>query len=210
MPYPPAGIDPEAPGTRFTLRPALAVYGLRDSDDGLSTEDEVKEVLGEKALQPIPGLGEGTALRGGVGLGGEGWAAVIEWIAQPAVAGVIGALTWEASKAAARALADLIREKRPEGKILVSRGAAVLIAVDHLLTAENPAELVLDAVDEPTAIGGHQSPQAGYANIEPWVVLMIDPVHMTRYVVIVSPGGEIRGHMKAPMEAFELDYRWSG
>jgi hypothetical protein len=208
MPRPPQGVDPEAAGSRFTLRPGLAVYGLHDWESAPSAEEAVKEALGEDVLKPLPGLGSGTTFRGSVGRGGEGWAVVIEWVAQPAAAGVIGALAWEATKAGAHAFVSLFEAKRPEGaRVLVSRGAAVLIAIDYLLTAESPGELMLDAVDEPTAMAGRESPEANYVDIEPWVVLLVDPLNQMRYVVIVSPSGAIRGHMKTPMEPSELDYR---
>jgi hypothetical protein len=120
----------------------------------------------------------------------------------------VGALAWEGSKAAGRSLVSLLQKEKPEGaRVVVSRGAAVLIAIDYLVKAEQPVDLVLDAVEEPSAIAGRDSPESNYVDIEPWVVLLVDPERQVRYVVVVSPSGEVRGHMKTSMERFELDYR---
>jgi hypothetical protein len=210
MPKPPAGVDPEEPGSRFTLRPALAISGLHDGDgaDAPSNDEAVREVLGPEALaEPLEGLGRGTTLTGSVGRGGEGWAVVVEWVAKPAVGAVVGGLAWASAKAASRAFGSLMRRTRPEGaSVLVSRGAAALIAIDYLLSVEDPEELFIQAVDEPSSLAGFESPESNYVGIEPWVVLLIDPILETRYVVVVRPNGEVRGHMRTPMEDVERDY----
>jgi hypothetical protein len=122
MPLPPEGFDSEAPGSRFTLRPAIAVPGGDGEDDTIRRA--LSEALGDDVLEPDPALGEPGILRGGIGRGAEGFAGVIEWIGAAIGTGLIGGAAWEAAKAAGKRLTGLIGRafKKTPNYIIVSRG----------------------------------------------------------------------------------------
>jgi hypothetical protein len=207
MPRTPFDMDPDSPGSRFTLRPAIAVPGGDGTDEIIRAA--LTESLDAEILERDPALGEPDVARGGIGRGAEGFAGVIEWIGAAVAAGLIGGAAWDGAKAAGKRLAALAKrafERRPD-YIIMSRGAAALIAIDHLAGLDPAIDgLVLEAVEEPSSIAGRDSPELNYVGIEPWLVFLVDPRTQTRYVVAVSSDGQILGDMKFPFQKLEEYY----
>jgi hypothetical protein len=133
---------------------------------------------------------------------------VLEWAGAAAGAGVIGALSWEATKAMARGTARIIGRfrNRPEAKAYVSRGFATLIALDAVLRRNESAILAVEAADEPSAFGEVPTPELNYVGIEPWVVLLVDFAAKRRWIVVVRPTAQVIGMLEVPLEEYEEMY----
>lgn len=206
------GLDPDAKGSRFTWRPGFVVLTGEASEEaraaGRTAETSVRDVIGEWILEPDAHLGEPKILDGAIGRGAEGWAPVLEWAGAAAGAGVIGALSWEATKAMARSAAKIIRRIRDGSgaPTYISRGFAVLIAMDEVLQRDKEAVLAVEAADEPSAFGELQTPELNYVGIEPWIVLLVDFEAKRRWVVVVRPTGGVHGVLEVALEAYEEDY----
>ncbi len=122
---------------------------------------------------------------------------------------LIGGAAWEGAKAAGKRLTGLIgrASKRKPDYVIVSRGAAALLALDHVAREEpSVRSLVLEAVEEPSAIGGRRSPEANYVGIEPWIVFLVDVEAQVRYVVAVASDGRVLASMRFPFQKLEGYY----
>jgi hypothetical protein len=187
-----------------------AVSGER-SDAAPAThiaETSIRDIVGDWILEADADLGQPRVVDGGIGRGAEGWAPVLEWAGAAAGAGVIGALSWEATKAMARGAARIIGRIRDgmEDKAYVSRGFAALIALDAVLRRNEGAILAIEAADEPSAYGEVPTPELNYVGIEPWVVLLVDFVAKRRWIVVVRPTAEVSGLLETPLEEYEEMY----
>ena len=211
MPF--EGLDPEKPGSRFTWRPGLAVLAGEVSErrrgSGLTAEDVIEDVVGEWILEETE-LGKPKVIEGSIGRGAEGWAPVLEWVGLAAGSGIIGGLAWESVKTIARAASRTVEKLRQKGggkpTVFVSRGWALLSAIDAILEKDSDAILSLEAVDEPSSFGEYPTPELNYVGIEPWVVLLVDLPAKKRWIVVVRPTGEIAGMIETPLEDYEDAY----
>lgn len=205
------GMDPDEPGSRFTWRPALMVR--RAVDPGALSSDEqgergARSVVGDEVFGEDPDLGTPSLIRGSFGRGAEGFAEVLEWVGTAAGAGVVGGASWAATAALARAAKRIMSKisNKGEGLVYVSRGLAVLLAVDDVLRENPGARVVVEAADEPSAFAGYQTPELNYVAIEPWLVTLVDFDAKTRHVVVVRPTGAIAGRLSVPLEEYEEFY----
>jgi hypothetical protein len=214
MPTLPEGAkwDLEAPGSRFALRPALGLSTPegewpRDGASDDEWEDTVRRNYGDWLLdEEDPTLGTATLVRAEARRGASFELAVIWWVLEPVVRGVI---TWagvEAVKRAwrrARSGDDENGEAKPRS-VLVNRGTAILLAADAVKeTFGEEDELVLEAAEEPSAIAGRPMTEPSYVGLEPWVVLLRSQDARTRYVVVVEAHGDILSCSATPMNESE-------
>lgn len=214
MPNLPRDWNPEQAGSRFTSRASLAILSrpngasryAEGSDTG-PTEDVIADALGP-AASALPGLGQGRAVDGSYGRGASGWVPVIEWTAQAAIAGVVGAAAVEALKNGARelhALTERLRAKKVD--FLVSRGTAALLAIDHILRSSDESDILdVEAVEEPSMLNGDPATELGFVGSEPWLVSLLNAPRTARYLVAVSPSGQILGVLRLPIGEFEQLY----
>jgi hypothetical protein len=88
---------------------------------GHTAETSVREVIGDWILEPNADLGEPSVVDGAIGRGAEGWAPMLEWAGTAAGSGIIGALSWEATKAMARGAARILTRirERAENKTYI-------------------------------------------------------------------------------------------
>jgi hypothetical protein len=215
MPVLPEEWDPESKGSRFTTRPALVVIvgevpegELPSEPPGAAAARVIEDRLGDWILGDQGDLGTPRVVDGSIGRGADAWAPVLEWVFQPAIAGVVGAAAWEATKAASRGARRIIDRLKREGghRIYVSRGMAALLAVQDVLDSYPDARLAIEAVEEPSSIAGHSSMELNYVGIEPWIVLLVDPHEEKRYVVAVASNGKVKASMELEYEEFESFY----
>lgn len=199
--------DLDAPGSRFTWRPAVVfLVGETPQEQQISAEDAIRRTVDDRVLEEDV-LGEPRFVDGGIGRGAEGWAPVLEWVGLSAGAGVIGGLSWLAVKKAAQAASATIRrlrsDKDEEVRVQVSRGLAVLLAIDEVLERESTAELVVEAADEPSGLAGNPISEINYVGLEPWIILLVDLKAKKRWIVVVRPNGDAAGVLEMALEDFE-------
>lgn len=205
------GMDPDEHGSRFTWRVAVMVRNAVDPG-GPSSDQEmergVRDALGDAALDEDEDLGSPSLIRGSFGRGGEGFAAVVEWVGTAAGAGVVGGLSWAAFNSLVRGARRLMSRThdRGEDRIYVSRGLAVLLAADAVLHNHPGAKLAIEVADEPSALAGYQTPELNYVAIEPWLVTIVDFDAGVRYIVIVRPTGIIAGMLEISLDEYEHMY----
>ena len=208
--------DPEAPGSRFTRRPALAIASRRGGksvyDAGADSGDAqrvITETIDEEFLRGDEALGEARILDGSRGRGAEGWVPVIEWMANAIGQGLVGAAASYAMLRAGRRLADL-RSRLSEANVdmLVSRGAAEVLAVEHLVrgTMEKEGALDVESVVEASFIGGGAPPEMNYVGADPWLVSLLNADRTRRYVVGVQPDGSVVGVLVLPLNELQVAY----
>lgn len=220
MPTLPEGTnwDLEAPGSRFSTRPALALpRGEQDWPSGLVTDEVwagiVRDQFGDWLLdEDDPTLGKATLHRGDFGRGASAEMAIVWWLLEPVVRGVIQWVGVEAIKRVWRRArtgddgevsVDEAGERQPRS-VLVNRGAAILLAaaaVQETFGVED--ELVIEAAEEPSAIAGEPLHEPNHVGLEPWVVLLRSHDARTRYVVVVEIHGDVLGCMAVPMNVWE-------
>lgn len=82
------------------------------------------------------------------------------------------------------------RARSTRARAFVSRGMAALVAVQDVLDNNPLARLAIEAVQEPSLIAGHPSPELNYVGVAPWIVLLADPHQERRYVVAVARTGK--------------------
>jgi len=203
----PSGVDLESPVGRFNVRPAVAVGTGEGGDDHPRAEEVVREKVGDWLLEDQPELGRAEARDGSMGRGAEGWVVVVQWLGEAISDGVVDVVV------AAAFLRVLQRLKEWRGQrgannlhasIEVSRGGAALVAATHV--GEEFVEsgtLVVEAVEEPSSIAGHEPTELSYVGVEPWVVLLRNDQDGVRYVVVVAPDGTISGALRIPFLPFE-------
>jgi hypothetical protein len=206
--------DPEAPGSRFTMRPAIAL-GPESSGDWRNRFEQGEQVAasaiaattGDWVLEEQEGIGAPKACDADHGRGAGDWIPVLEWLGLNFVG---PALAWDLVKIGVKRLAETVRRVRreaPERPIYVSRGMAVALAIEQVLEAYDVAEpLECEAAEDTLTLAGQSAPELGYAGIEPWLVILIDHPRRRRYLVIVGPDGLVRGHLETAMGPFEGMY----
>ncbi|MEX1141637.1 MAG: hypothetical protein WD993_03165 [Thermoleophilaceae bacterium] len=199
------------PGSRYTLRPAVAMMCRPDGrsrfdigDDAGDASAVVSEALNRARVDTTTTLGEASVVDGAHGRGAAGWVPVVEWVLSAATAGA----TWEVVKLAARSFRDLLERLRDlRVRVAVSRGAAALVAIDHVLeVTKEQGVLDVEAVEEPSACAGRAPSELNYTEIEPWLVSLLNEPRTTRYIVAVAPGGQVLDCMVLPMSEIEKLY----
>jgi hypothetical protein len=212
----PEGWDPEAPGSRFTRRPALAIAsrpgGKSVHDVGSDTGDAqrvVVETIDEEFLRGDEALGEARILDGGRGRGAEGWVPVIEWMVNALGEGLVGAAASYAMLRAGRRFRELrTRLVDAHVDLLVSRGAAEVLAVEHVVRAgmEKEGALDVESVTEASFMGGGTPPEMNYVGADPWLVSLLNADRTRRYVVGVQPDGSVVGPLVLPLNELQAAY----
>lgn len=208
------GPDRETPGSRFTSHVGFAVIrgasGASPYAEGSDTGDAqavVASLLDEIPAAETSALGERSAIQGAYGRGASAWIPVLEFALSAAIAGVIGNAAWEQLKTGARQVRNLLRSWRSDNaKVLVSRGAAALVAIQHVVESGESGILDVEAVEEPSAVAGRETPEMNYVGIEPWLVSLVNESRTTRFVVAVDPQGEVLDSMRLPMSEQEAIY----
>lgn len=203
--------NPEMPGSRFTSRVALAVVSRRggasiygSDPDSIPVEAVIRDALAADPSQ-FQELGPAQTVEGSYGRGAAGLAAVVEWTLEAAATGIIGAAAWVGVTQAAARLRKLLGEMRGEKvQVLVSRGAAAFLAIDHVITTETEVGILdIEAVQEPSALTGREVTELGYVGAEPWLVSLVNASRSDRYIVAVQPDGEITGVLHLPIGEIE-------
>ena len=211
MPRVPEGFDwdLDMPGSRFTGRPAIAI-GFPEEEwyDRDAARAAFARHVGEWVFEEQDKLGKGDVVDSTVGRGASGIAAALEFALPYALGGMISA---SAGAAWLAFLRKVRAARQPEGererRFLVSRGAAAYAAAGAVVEEFGEQdELVVEAVEEPSAIAGHDVSELSYTGIEPWVVLLRRDQTLRRYVVVVAPDGEIDGLIETPMREWEPGY----
>jgi len=188
------------------MRPALALrFGghWREESETRSgvAEDAIASDLGEEWLASDAALGAVTVVDGVRGRGAAGWIPVLEWLGLQ----VAGLGVAEALRTGIRRVRDKINEaKAKDHRVLVSRGLAALLAMEHVFETTNETEVLnVEFAQEPSVLGGRPPSETSYTGLEPWIVSLVNGSRRMRYVLVVSPEGEIQG--MAAAEAGKLD-----
>jgi hypothetical protein len=227
MPTLPEGTnwDLEAPGSRFSSRPAFGLpRGEQDWPGDLATDDVwagiVRAEYGAWLLdEEDPTLGKATLVRGEIGRGASAEMAVVEWLLEPIVKGVIQWVgvkavkrVWQRARTGEEGETPTDEADTPKPRsVLVNRGTAILLAAAAVQeTFGEEGELALEAAEEPSAIAGRPTMEPNYVGLEPWVVLLRSQDARTRYVVVVEAHGDILGCLKTPMNEWESLYFYLG
>ena len=208
----PPGFDAQDPRGRFTSRAAIAFLTRSggvdrfetDSDSGVAT-DVIADALGREALDGDPELGEPLAVDGSYGRGAESWVPVIQWTAEVIIGGALGNAAWAGLVAAAKQLRRVIDgATTAEVQLLVSRGAAAFVAMDHIVSEGYESGIVdVEAVEEPSTLAGGTASEISYVGFEPWLVSLLNEHRTVRYLVAISPAGQVLGMMQIPMSELE-------
>jgi hypothetical protein len=188
-------------------RPCGASRFARGEESGVAIEI-ITEALGAQALEPSGVLGDAQAVDGSDGRGANAWAPILEWSLNTIGQGVIGTAAWLAiAEAGAHVRALLSSARQGDVHVNVSRGAAAAIALHHVRTAVGEQDLLwVEAAEEPSALR-HEGPgELNYVGIEPWIVSLVNANGTKRYIVVVSPQGDIEGAMKLPIGELERTY----
>jgi hypothetical protein len=162
--------------------------------------EAVAAELGSEWLDPDPDLGDVRVLDGVRGRGAAGWIPVLEWLGVHSVGGLVGLTAGQAAKEAIRRLRDKITRDRSDHRVLVSRGFAAFLAMEHVFEVTDETEILnIELVQEPSVLGGRPPSETSYTGLEPWIVSLVNGSRTTRYVLVVSPEGDIQGciHAKA-------------
>ena len=208
----PKGIDPEAAGSRFTSRVGIALlsrpHGESRFDERGDTGDPAdvaSEVLADVATDK---LGDPDVMQGSYGRGAASWVPIVEWAAATVGIGVLQGAAWDGVKLAARQLRSMVDRLRERGvRFAISRGGAARLAIDHVAdTAGETGILDVEAVEEPSAIAGRPVTEVSYVAFEPWLVSIVNERRTRRYIIAVSPEGEVLGSMSFPMSELELPF----
>jgi hypothetical protein len=211
----PTGIDPEAAGSRFTSRVAVAVLTRRGGEtrfdergDAGDAQAVVDDVTDPGADGPTDALGERTIIEGSYGRGASSWTPVIEWAAAIVVGGILQGAAWDSVKLAAKQLTSALRGLRDRGvEFAISRGAAAHVAVGHVMeTTGDVGVLVVEAVEEPSSLAGRPVTELSYVGSEPWLVSLRNERGTGRYIVAVTPSGEVLDSMSVPISDMEVGY----
>lgn len=212
MPTVPDGFDwdLDMPGSRFTERPAFALSvpeaEWTEHNAKVEGSSALSRDIGDWVLEEQEELGQGEVVGSTIGRGASGVAAALEFVGQYALGGVISVsagLAW-------KRFLEKVRRSRQDHerpRILVSRGAAAYLAAAEVAERfGGEGELVVEAVEEPSSIAGHDVSELSYTGIEPWIVLLRRDKALRRYVVVVAPDGEIDGAIETPMREWEPGY----
>jgi hypothetical protein len=191
------------------MRPALAIQiggQWREEPErrsGVAREAAAAE-LGSEWLDPDPEFGDVRVLDGIRGRGAAGWIPILEWLGVHSAGGLVGLAAGQAATEAIRRLRDKITRDRSDHRLLVSRGFAALLAMEHVFEATDETEILnVELVQEPSVLGGRPPSETSYTGLEPWIVSLVNGSRTTRYVLVVSPEGDIQGCIQA--KAGKLD-----
>jgi hypothetical protein len=105
-----------------------------------------------------------------------------------------------------RRIRDRLEEARAgKQRVLVSRGLAASFAMQHVFETTGEAGILnVEFCQEPSVLGGRAPTETTYTGLEPWIVSLVNGSRKTRYVLVVSPEGDVEGCIVAP--AGEFDY----
>ena len=209
--------DPEAPGSRFTRRPAIAITSRRggrsiyyqDEADTGDARGVVFETIDEEFLRDDSVLGEPRILDGSQGRGAAAWAPVIEWLADAAGQGAVGLGISLALLRLGQRLRELLaRLRRADVSVLVSRGVAEALAVDDVVRRglESEGAVDVESAVEAAFIGGGASPELNYVGADPWIVSLVNADRTKRYIVGVAPDGQVEGVIVLPISDTQRAY----
>lgn len=164
--------------------------------------------LGSEWLESDPELGEARAVDGVHGRGAAGWTPVLEWLGSHAAGGVVGLAAGQTARAGIERIRDRIRKARSKDyRVLVSRGLAAFLAMEHVFeTTDESGVLNVEFVQEPSLLGGRPPSEMSYTGLEPWIVSLVNGSRKSRYVLVVSPEGEIQGCIVAKAGKFDPMY----
>ena len=82
-----------------------------------------------------------------------------------------------------------------------------MLAMEHVFeTTDETKILQVEFAEEPSLMAGRPVTETSYTGIEPWIVSLVNESRKTRYLLTVSPEGNIEGCAATPMEAFEAMY----
>jgi hypothetical protein len=205
------GWDLDEPGSRFVRRPAFAITipeaeWPTPGEQRAGSERALRDHVGDWLFEEQNELGAASPVAGSYGRGAAGFAAVAEFVAQWAAAGVISTAAGMAFKHVWRRAIDSLEQRERPG-LVVSLGAAAALAAAEV--AERYAEngpLEIEAVEEPSSIAGQSVSELSYVGVEPWIVFLRRREQNVRYLVVVAPGGEVLGSLQTPMGEFEHIY----
>jgi hypothetical protein len=151
--------------------------------------------LGSEWLVLDPELGEARAVDGVHGRGAAGWIPVIEWLGLNAAGGVISLAAGQAARRGIERIRDKIGKARSEDyRVLVSRGLAALLAMEYVFETRDESEVLsVEFVQEPSVLAGRPPSEVSYTGLEPWIVSLVNGSRKIRYILVVSPQGDIQG-----------------
>jgi hypothetical protein len=82
-----------------------------------------------------------------------------------------------------------------------------LLAIAHVLESEaETGVLDVEAVKEPSRLGGGSPTEINYVGADPWLVLLLNETRTRRYVVGVAAEGSILGAIGFPISELERAY----
>lgn len=198
--------DQEAPGSRFTMRPAFAVqvgseWRERSEHERGVARRAISAEFGDAWLSNDPDLGEIRILDGVRGRGAAGWIPVLEWVGMHSAGGVV---SYGAGQAAKRIWAKLCEAKSRGHRVMISRGLAALLAIRHVMQESSELEvLTAEFVREPSSVAGRPVSETSYTGFEVWIVSLVNESQTTRYLLAISPEGDVEGCIPVPMGEFE-------
>lgn len=185
MPLLHEGWDPEAPGSRFTERPGVALLA-GEIDERRPIQEIADEFLGD-LIERLADLGQPRVRTGALGRGGDATVPVVEWI----LGGIIGGTAFEGARLVSRKARELIDDlRRHDRSVSISRGMAALVALDAAAQAlGDGGDFVVESVEEPATLRGERAHELNYVAIEPWICLVVERWEGKRAVVVVSYDG---------------------
>ena len=202
--------DLEAPGSRFTMRPAIAVqvgpeWRERSEKEAGVALRAISEEFGDAWIASDPDIGDITVLDGVQGRGAAGWVPVLEWVGLQGANGVISYGAGQVAGKVAKRIWAKVREARSAGhRVMISRGTAALLAIEHVLLEVDESEvLIAEFVHEPSSLAGRPVSETSYTAFEIWIVSLVNESRTTRYLLALSPEGDIDGCVPVPMGEFE-------
>ncbi len=202
--------DLNAPSSRFTIRLGMAVQlGPKWMENSEGKVDFARTAIasefGDGWLKSEPDIGEVRVLDGSQGRGAGGWIPVLEWLGINAAEGLVGLTAAGAARAGLKRIRARIEEARSKGhRVMVSRGLAASLAMDHVFETTDETEVLhVEIAQEPSVLGGRPPSETSYTGLEPWIVSLVNGSRRMRYVLVVSAEGDIEGCIAVPAEAFE-------
>ena len=197
-----------------SLQPACSdrnQRGEHGDGEGATAEQVLRDAVGDWVLEEQPGdLGRAEARDGSAGRGAEAWIPVVQWAADVVANNVVDITIGYALARILGRLRERKQERKAEGGFLtveVSRGvAAGLAAADVAEHFDEPGPLEVEAVEEPSAIAGHEVTELSYTGLEPWIVLLRNMEAEVRYLVVVLPDGRIVGRLRVPFLEHEAGF----
>jgi hypothetical protein len=161
--------------------------------------------FGDDWLEEDPDIGEVRVLDGVQGRGAAAWIPVIEWLGLHAAGGLVGLGAGEAARAGLKRIRAKIERARSEDhRVMVSRGLAANLAMEHVFEMTDEMEVLhVEIAQEPSVLGGRPPSETSYTGLEPWIVSLVNGPRRTRYVLVVSAEGDIEGCISVAAGEFE-------